>query len=347
MTERVDHAGTSGSATHVDERTGKELATPPPAPGLPAHRPRKTDVDPKAANRAERVVVGFFTLSALGTLLFLVAFFAVDTETIAGDALQNRVLGAAMALALFGIGAGAIHWSRTLMTGEEIVSERHPLRSDDDDRASAVAEFDENVEGSGFTRRKMIRRSLLGATGLLLVPPVVLLRDLGPLPGRKLSETLWNEGVLIVDQVTGAPIRPEDVPVGGLVNAVPENLENVPHEGSARLNALAKAAVFLVRLDPDEIRSQQGNGWDYQGIVCYSKICTHVGCPISLYEQQTHHLLCPCHQSTFDIADSANVVFGPAARSLPQLPIRTNAEGFLEAADGFAQPVGPSFWERG
>lgn len=106
-------------------------------------------------------------------------------------------------------------------------------------------------------------------------------------------------------------------------------------------------AIILVRMDPEEIRSQQGDGWDYQGILAYSKICTHVGCPIALYEHRTHHLLCPCHQSTFDLADSGDVIFGPAARRMPQLPIRLDEEGFLVARSAFQEPVGPSFWERG
>ncbi len=97
---------------------------------------------------------------------------------------------------------------------------------------------------------------------------------------------------------------------------------------------------------PEEVVSEQGDGWGYQGILAYSKICTHVGCPISLYEQRTHHLLCPCHQSTFDLADSGNVVFGPAARRMPQLPIGVDDEGYLIALSDFVEPVGPSFWER-
>jgi ubiquinol-cytochrome c reductase iron-sulfur subunit len=100
-------------------------------------------------------------------------------------------------------------------------------------------------------------------------------------------------------------------------------------------------------MSPEELRSTQGEGWDYQGIVAFSKVCTHVGCPIALYEHRTHHLLCPCHQSTFDLADSANVVFGPAARRLPQLPISVDSEGYLIAQSDFQEPVGPSFWERG
>ncbi len=101
-------------------------------------------------------------------------------------------------------------------------------------------------------------------------------------------------------------------------------------------------------MQPDDITPSKGReDWGVNGILCYSKICTHVGCPISLWEQQTHNLLCPCHQSTFDLADNGKVVFGPAARALPQLPIGVDAEGYLMATSDFTEPVGPSFWERG
>ena len=149
----------------------------------------------------------------------------------------------------------------------------------------------------------------------------------------------------IVSDVTYQPVRPDEMPVGGLISAVPEILPEEEERGN--LNARGKAAIILIRMQPEEIRTQQGDGWDYQGILAYSKICTHVGCPIALYEQRTHHLLCPCHQSTFDLADSGNVVFGPAAREMPQLQIGVDEEGFLVARRDFAQPVGPSFWERG
>ncbi len=97
---------------------------------------------------------------------------------------------------------------------------------------------------------------------------------------------------------------------------------------------------------PTQIQSQKEIDWGYQGIVAYSKICTHVGCPVGLYEQQTHHLLCPCHQSTFDVTQDCKVIFGPANRPLPQLKITVDAEGYLVSAQPFAEAVGPSFWER-
>jgi ubiquinol-cytochrome c reductase iron-sulfur subunit len=110
----------------------------------------------------------------------------------------------------------------------------------------------------------------------------------------------------------------------------------------------AKAAVIIVKMQPDDIKPAKGReNWGVDGVLCFSKICTHVGCPISLWEQQTHHLLCPCHQSTFDLADNGRVIFGPAARAVPQLPLAVDDEGYLIATSDFTEPVGPSFWERG
>ena len=130
--------------------------------------------------------------------------------------------------------------------------------------------------------------------------------------------------------------------MGSVWHVIPEGLEEAEHP----LDEKAKAVVLVVRLDPRDVRSEQIPGASYQGIYAFSKICTHVGCPVALYEQQTHHLLCPCHQSTFDVADGAKVVFGPAKRPLPQLPIEVDAEGYLVAQSDFHEPVGPSFWER-
>jgi ubiquinol-cytochrome c reductase iron-sulfur subunit len=123
---------------------------------------------------------------------------------------------------------------------------------------------------------------------------------------------------------------------------IPEGLSDLDH----KLEEKAKAAVLLVRVNPADLNeAPEKTGWSYDGIVAYSKICTHVGCPVSLYEQHTHHLLCPCHQSTFDLANHCEVIFGPASRALPQLPIAVDDEGYLIAQRDFDQPVGPSFWD--
>jgi ubiquinol-cytochrome c reductase iron-sulfur subunit len=141
--------------------------------------------------------------------------------------------------------------------------------------------------------------------------------------------------------------------VGDLINAQPdiffhpEVYGSEPFEGHHLQQEKAKAAVILIRLPPGVLKPAEGReNWAYENIVCYSKICTHVGCPISLYEQTTHHLLCPCHQSTFDMTDNGRVIFGPAGRPLPQLPLSVDTQGFLVAQSDFTEPVGPSFWER-
>jgi ubiquinol-cytochrome c reductase iron-sulfur subunit len=323
-------------------------------PDLPPHAPRQTDLDPKAAKRAERQVSLMFLGSALMTVLFVIAFVKIPANqnvTIPFSTSQvnasNAALGVTFGLAIFLIGAGAIQWAKKLMPDQESVQLRHSLVSTPEERAEFEEMFWQGADASGFGQRKMIRRSLLTAMILFPIPLVVMLRDLNPgqFNFEEMKETLWEEGSRIVVDPTGRAVKPQDVPIGGVVSAMPEDLPEVQEE-TGNLNARAKAAIILVRMAPEEIQSQQGEGWDYQGVLAFSKICTHVGCPIALYQQRTHHLLCPCHQSTFDLSDSGNVVFGPAARALPQLPITVDEEGFLIARAGFDQPVGPSFWER-
>lgn len=343
---------------HHDDNVPAVPAEPIADPGLPEHLPRPTDVDPEAEKRAERQVATLFGLSGVFAVLFCVAYFVFDVgrdmDEFMGMGASNAALGLTLGLALICIGAGAIQWSRKLMSDHEIVEYRHSASSTDEDRVEAVAAFEQGLEDSGIARRPLVRNSLLGAMGLLGLPAIVLLRDLGPLPGNKLEHTVWKKGMRVVQDVDGARIRPEDMEIGQLVNAEPEVFfetdshgEHVYH-GTELLAEKAKAAVILVRMHPDDIKaSKDRENWGVDGILCYSKICTHVGCPISLWEQQTHHLLCPCHQSTFDLADNGKVIFGPAARGLPQLPLAVDAEGYLIATSDFDEPVGPSYWERG
>jgi ubiquinol-cytochrome c reductase iron-sulfur subunit len=324
----------------------------PLAPGLPPHHPRRTDVDPRAARRAERQVSLLFVIGALSPFAFFFEYVYIPSDKlilvplIGETSASNFFLGLTMGIGLFCVGAGAIHWAKKLMPDVEEVDERHMIRGSDEDRELAVTQFNEGVRDSGFGQYKLIRRTLIGALAATPLFAIPLLKDLGPMPESKLRHTLWAKGVRIVSDVSLNPLKPEDIPFGGLVSCVPENLAKVEME-SGNLDARAKVPVVLVRMRPDEIRAQQGPNWDYQGILCYSKICTHVGCPTALYEQKSHHLLCPCHQSTFDLADAGHVVFGPAARSMPQLAITVDTEGYLVARGDFTQPIGPSFWERG
>jgi len=337
-----------------DEHGTVEVAEPIPDPGLEPHEPRITDIDPKAADRVERQVSGMFGVATLLVLGACVAYFAVPRDSIlefgplSGNA-NNMIIGLCIGLALFLIGAGAIQWAKKLMVDEEISEDRHAAHSSPEQIAEITEAFKQGTAESGFGRRKMIRNSLIGALGVLGLPAIVLLRDLGPLPGRSLYNTIWAKGIRVVNDVTERPIKPSDLIVGQLVNAAPANLAPMQEENPVQYqNAKAKAAVIVVRIKPSEIRTKPGReNWGIDGILCYSKICTHVGCPISLYEQTTHHVLCPCHQSTFDLSDSAKVVFGPAARPLPQLPLALDSEGYLVAQSGFHEPVGPSFFERG
>ena len=256
--------------------------------------------------------------------------------------LSNQVLGIGMALSLLGIGAGAVHWAKTLMPDEERVEYRHLQRGTDTERAEAVAILDTGVEESGFARRPLIRNTLIGAMALFPLPGIFLFRDTGPMPGDKLSKTFWKAGVRLALDPGGTALKASDLTVGSVVHVMPEGIEETEHP----LNERAKAALLLIRLDPDELATESRPG-SYDGIVAYSKICTHMGCPVALYEQRTHHLLCPCHQSTFDLTQNCKVIFGPAKRPLPQLAITVDDEGYLVAKSGFTEAVGPSFWERG
>ena len=331
---------------------------PIPNPGMHEHHPRPTDVEEKAERRAERQVAAFFGLATLCSLLFVVAYFAFDIgedpDLIGTYGASHLTLGLTLGLALLFIGIGAIQWARKLMSDVEIVEPRHPIASSKEDRQAWVTDLTLGVNDSSIGRRPLIRNSLLGAVAALGLPVVVALRDLGPLPGDVLERTVWKPGMRVVNDVSGTPIKPGEMEIGQLVNAEPavffavdEEGEHV-YEGAALQAAKAKAAVILVKMKPEDITPLEARkNWGVEGILCFSKICTHVGCPISLWEQQTHHLLCPCHQSTFDLGDNGKVVFGPAARALPQLPLMLDDEGYLVAQSDFKEPVGPSFWERG
>jgi len=299
-----------------------------------------------------------FGLAALMSILFVVAYFTFEVgdepDLFLGLGASNLFLGLSLGFALLLIGVGVIHWARKLMSDVEIVEQRHPIASSDDDRTVALEALRQGAEDSGIARRPLIRNSLIGALAMLGLPAIVALRDLGPMPGDALARTVWKRGMRIVNDVSGTPIRPDEVEIGQLVNAEPSVFFETDADGEPVMDAhhvlieKAKAAVILVRMQPTDITPASGReNWGIEGILCYSKICTHVGCPISLWEQQSHHLLCPCHQSTFDLADNGKVIFGPAGHALPQLPMGVDDEGYLIAMSDFLEPVGPSYWERG
>jgi ubiquinol-cytochrome c reductase iron-sulfur subunit len=318
-------------------------------PGLPAHVHRKADTDPRAAKRAERQVAAMFLLSALGTVLLIFSFFFIPDDVfvfvpVLGNQNAHQLgLGLGMAISLFFIGMGAIHWAKTLMPDTEVVAQRHEFRSPDSDRKDFVVAVKEGAAAAGLGRRSLIKRSLGAALGLSALSPLILLRDLGPLPGKELEKTTWKTGTHLVTDPGNRRIKASDLEVGAVAQVLPE-VEDPEHR---KLSDIAKDAVLLIRLRPEEFNLEADRlAMTHDGIIAFSKICSHMGCAVALYEQQTKHLLCPCHQSTFDVTRAAKVIFGPSARPLPQLDITIDNEGYLVARNPFSEPVGPSFWER-
>lgn len=314
-------------------------------PGLEPHRVRMTDKSVKHEKAAVRQVGLLFAVSMLGSAFALWAYFSFPlSEQLSSVRLNTMYLGIGMTLGLMGIGIGAVHWAKTLMPDNEVSEERHLIRGSEEKRAAAIEILSAANQESGFTRRKLIRRTLYGSLALFPLPGIILFADLGPDLGNSLRHTFWKSGTRLAKDPTGIEVKASDITIGSVFQIIPSGLNP---ENKEYLEEKAKAAVLLVRVDPAELNeTEERKGWSYQGIVAYSKICTHVGCPVALYEQQTHHLLCPCHQSTFDLVNGCKVIFGPATRALPQLPITVDSEGYLIAQSDFLEPVGPSFWDR-
>ncbi|MGJ6961506.1 cytochrome bc1 complex Rieske iron-sulfur subunit [Streptosporangium sp. G11] len=346
-----------------EERAPKRvIGTPSPATStslLGREEPARADVvqvpgvtpqDEATARKGERYAAFCFIVAFLAGLGFVVSYVVFQVGDIEKTQISNLALGGTLTLALLGLAAGMTTWVRLVMPKYNLVQERHAMASDPETRSYVATTFLQGANESGIAKRPLLRRTLLAAAAPLGLAPLVLLRDLGPSHTNfpaKLRHTVWGEKTkdgkprkLLVEG-SGSPIRAADFnSPGGILSVVPDGYE---HD----LNALAKATLILIKFRPEELKSGTNLNWTHDGIVAYSKICTHVGCPAALYEQTTHHILCPCHQSTFDASDGAKVIFGPAARPLPQLPIAVDNEGYLVATADFAVPVGPSFWERG
>ena len=303
---------------------------------LGEHEPEA--IDPREDKFAEYQVSALFLIAALAVVGFIVAYVLVDPKAAIGRDM-NFALGGTLTVSLLAIGAGFCLWAKKLLPHRKVVQERHDFFSPEEEELAAEEDLLSGFREMGIGSRKVLRRSLLTAAALLPLPAVVLLRDMGPLPQTRLRHTGWGPNVRLVEVESGQPIKPGDIEIGGIMTVMPDGLDD-PEEH-------ALAPTILIRFGPGEIKSEKELKWGYNDHVAYSKICSHAGCPISLYEQQTHHLLCPCHQSTFDMADDANVIFGPAARRLPQLRIDLDTEGYFVATGDYSQPVGPSFWERG
>jgi ubiquinol-cytochrome c reductase iron-sulfur subunit len=274
-------------------------------------------------HQAERRAVVGFAVTIMAALGLAVVYWRGG---------QPQLEGLLLAAAFGGLAFAMVTWANHLMPQGPAVQERHRLGSTKAERQAVEEDFE---RGGVIERRGFLVKALAAAAGALGVASLFPIRSLGPRPGKSLSTTPWRDGLRLVTD-KGALVHTSDVAIGGLVTVFPEG-----HAGSADGQAV------LVRVEPGLIRPRPGReGWSPDGFVVYSKVCTHAGCPVGLYEAQAHELLCPCHQSTFDVLDGARPIFGPAAGALPQLPVRIDSEGFLVATGDFPEPIGPPYWRR-
>jgi ubiquinol-cytochrome c reductase iron-sulfur subunit len=274
-----------------------------------------------AQRRAERVVLVAFGASFLAGISLLALY-------VSGG--QTQLEGVLLTVCLGGIGFGIVVWAQRLMNAAVLVEERHPIGGG----RQATADLTEALmEESGFTRRRLLIGALLGTLAGLAAALAVPVFSLGPAPGRSLFQTSWRNGARLA--TSGAkPLRADDLPLGGVLTVFPDGDPSDPN-----------SATLVIRVDPSLLRlDSERLAWAPDGIVAYSKVCTHAGCPVGLYRSAQHTLICPCHQSEFDVLAGARPINGPAARPLPQLPISLAADGTFVALGDFPDPVGPSFW---
>ncbi|MGI8756495.1 MAG: Rieske 2Fe-2S domain-containing protein [Acidimicrobiales bacterium] len=254
---------------------------------------------------------------------------------------QTQLEGLLLAVTMGGIGVGIVVWAKRFMPDDEVAEDRHPLASSEEEITEFSADF-EYGEQSVVGRRRLLGSlgAALTALGAALLFPI---RSLGPRPGRGLKITPFAaaddrpSGVRLV-RADNTPIRPDDLAIDGVVTAFPRDHTDA-----------ADAPTLVIRIRPGQnLRlSEKRRDWVVQNdIIAYSKLCTHVGCPVGLYQAGEGKLLCPCHQSTFDVLDGAKPVFGPAARPLPQLPLAVDDDGYLIATADFSSPTGAGFWDR-
>ena len=269
----------------------------------------------------------------IAALLLASTFAALGLAAVYIAGGHPQAEGALLGVALGGIGFALILWARGLSTEGAVIADRGELGGEDGDKEVVEDRVEEVTDEPG---RRSVLKLFWAAGGALALSAVFPIRSLGPSPGRDLVTTAWRAGARLVDE-EGRPVRVDTLPLGGTLTAFPERAERA-----------GDSSVVLVRVEEGEMRHRPGReDWTPEGNVAYSKICPHVGCPVGLYQADTHELLCPCHQSTFNVLDGARPSFGPATRSLPQLPLGVDPEGFLIAQGDFEEPVGPGFWNRG
>ncbi|HEV3227417.1 MAG TPA: Rieske 2Fe-2S domain-containing protein [Acidimicrobiales bacterium] len=274
----------------------------------------------------ERVAAAAFAASTIGSIVLAVVYWRGG---------QTQLEGICLFVVTGGIGFGIVSWAKDATPQEEVTEERHSVASSAEDFEATAAEIEDTTQRVG-RRRLMVglAGAALGAMGAALLFPI---RSLGPRPGRNLKSTPYAQRGLRVVREDGTPVRPSDLADDGVLTVWPEGHTDA-----------ADSPTLLIRTRRDQnFKPRAGReDWTVDGVVAYSKLCTHVGCPVGLYQAASGLLLCPCHQSTFDVLDGARPVFGPAARSLPQLPLALDSSGDLIARGDFSSPVGPGFWDR-
>ena len=299
---------------------GKAPPPPEPDPG---------ELELPASRRSE----GVAALLLFATSLFAAAFivlYAVHPNT--------QLLGLAIGMSFAALAAALILAGKRIVPQETAVEEREQLLHEHE-----VEEVDRLVKegGRGVTRRKLLGFAG-GAAGITVAGALVVpAASFGPNVDERIEQTPWRPGRRLVD-TKGKPYRPEDIEIGSFYTALPEGA-NPDELGSP---------LIVVKLTPAENRlPPERRSWAPQNVVAYSKICTHAGCAISLYRYPTYPptqprpaFVCPCHYSTFDPGRAGDVLFGPASRNLPQLPLEVDREGYLAAQRDFPDPIGPSWW---
>ncbi len=323
----------------------------------------------RAEKRTERQVAWWFIIAALAGLGFITAYLFwpwhyAPPGTPGGQhliyQLYTPVIGVLLGLAVFAVGGGTIAYSKRLLPHETAVQDRHMGGSAEVDRVTTGAILADTGARSKVGRRSLIKRAAGAGAGVLgLGVGVLALGGLVRNPWQGGADAaLWTTPWRSTD---GEPVflryedkehtlaRPEDLAAGSIATVFPYKRSWSEHEAHEALGA-SDSPVMLIRLRPEQaaqVVQRKGQvGFNYGDFYAYSKICTHLGCPASLYESQSARLLCPCHQSQFDMLAYAKPIFGPATRALPQLPIDVNDEGYFYATGDFVEPVGPAFWER-
>ncbi|MEZ5264469.1 MAG: Rieske (2Fe-2S) protein [Acidimicrobiales bacterium] len=273
-----------------------------------------------------------------GSALLLLVGLAGAATAVAGFALgwPRELPGLSAALACLAP-AVVLGVAGRRITDRQTVREERPAPYEHAEERARLADELAGI-GSLLGRRRLLGAlfggSALGLAALALLP----LRSLGPSPWPALRRTAWQRGRRLVGD-DGRPLRLEGLVTGSMTTAFPEGATD-GERGDSQL-VVVRVREGALRLPAARVAAAPG------GCIAFSKVCTHAGCSIGLYQVETQQLLCPCHQSVFDVTRGAEPVFGPATRSLPQLPLLVDTDGYLRAAGDFDRPVGPGFWSMG